>query len=64
MELQQKSYPGIEYYLRVNPSAGALYPNEVYFQVRNNKSFEDGIYHLEVSTSSIVLLKSIQKMKE
>lgn len=57
----KKSYPGIEYYLRVNPSAGALYPNEVYFQVRNNKSFEDGIYHLEVSTSSIVLLKSISE---
>ncbi|MEZ4694247.1 MAG: hypothetical protein R2837_09725 [Aliarcobacter sp.] len=40
----KKSYPGIEYYLRVNPSAGALYPNEIYFQVRNQEGFTDGIY--------------------
>ena len=56
----KKSYPGIEYYLRVNPSAGALYPNEIYFQVRNQESFDDGIYHFEVSTSSIVLLKKLE----
>ncbi|MDZ7819307.1 MAG: SagB/ThcOx family dehydrogenase [Aliarcobacter sp.] len=56
----KKTYPGIEYYLRVNPSAGALYPNEVYFQVRNTDGFEDGIYHLEVSSSSAVLLKKLE----
>ncbi|QKF78095.1 SagB family peptide dehydrogenase [Arcobacter defluvii] len=56
----KKTYPGIEYYLRVNPSAGALYPNEVYFQVRNIEGFEDGIYHLEVSSSSVVLLQTIK----
>ena len=56
----KKSYPGIEYYLRVNPSAGALYPNEIYFQVRNQEGFDDGIYHFEVSTSSVVLLKKLQ----
>ena len=56
----KKSYPGIEYYLRVNPSAGALYPNEIYFQVRNQEGFDDGIYHFEVSTSSIVLLKKLE----
>lgn len=56
----KKTYPGIEYYLRVNPSAGALYPNEVYFQVRNVDGFEDGIYHLEVSTSSAVKLQKIE----
>jgi len=57
----KKSYPGIEYYLRVNPSAGALYPNEIYFQVRNQEGFDDGIYHFEVSTSSVVLLKKLEK---
>ena len=56
----KKTYPGIEYYLRVNPSAGALYPNEVYFQVRNVDGFEDGIYHLEVVTSSAVKLQKIE----
>ncbi|MDD3055255.1 MAG: SagB family peptide dehydrogenase [Aliarcobacter sp.] len=56
----KKSYPSGEYYLRVNPSAGALYPNEVYFQVRNIDGFEDGIYHLEVGSSSVVLLQKIE----
>jgi SagB-type dehydrogenase family enzyme len=59
----KKTYPGIEYYLRVNPSAGALYPNEVYFQVRNQDGFEDGIYHLEVSSSSAVLLKKLEQLE-
>jgi len=56
----KKTYPNMEYYLRVNPSAGALYPNEVYFQVRNTSGFDDGIYHLEVSSSSAVLLKKLE----
>jgi SagB-type dehydrogenase family enzyme len=56
----KKSYPSGEYYLRINPSAGALYPNEVYFQARNIDGFEDGIYHIEVGTSSVVLLKKLE----
>lgn len=55
----KKTYPNMEYYLRVNPSAGALYPNEIYFQVRNEDGFEDGIYHYEVSSSSVTLLKKL-----
>ena len=56
----KKIYPNAEYYLRVNPSAGALYPNEIYFQARNVDGFEDGIYHLEVASSSAVLLKKFE----
>lgn len=55
----KKSYPGVEYYLRINPSAGALYPNELYFQVRGVEGLEDGIYHYEVSTHALTLLASI-----
>lgn len=55
----KKSYPGVEYYLRINPSAGALYPNEIYFQSRNQEGFENGIYHYEVSTNSVVLLQEL-----
>ena len=55
----KKSYPGVEYYLRTNPSAGALYPNELYFQARGVEGFEDGIYHFEVGSSSAVLLLPI-----
>ena len=57
----KKSYPSGEYYLRINPSAGALYPNELYFQVRGVESIEDGIYHYEVSSSSLTLLQNISE---
>ncbi len=52
----KKRYPSGEYYLRMNPSAGALYPNELYVQIRGVEGREDGIYHFEVSSSSLVLL--------
>ena len=55
----KKSYPSGEYYLRINPSAGALYPNELYFQARGVEYVEDGIYHYEVSSSSITRLQDI-----
>jgi len=55
----KKSYPSGEYYLRINPSAGALYPNELYFQARGVENVEDGIYHYEVSSQSISLLHRI-----
>lgn len=55
----KKSYPSGEYYLRINPSAGALYPNELYFQARGVEEIDDGVYHYEVSTASLTLLQGI-----
>jgi len=55
----QKTYPSGEYYLRINPSAGALYPNELYFQSRGVEGRVDGIYHYDVRISSLTLLQAI-----
>jgi len=55
----KKSYPGVEYFLRINPSAGALYPNELYFQARGVEGVADGIYHYQSRSSSIILLQEI-----
>ncbi|MEA5503706.1 nitroreductase family protein [Halotia wernerae UHCC 0503] len=42
--------------LRVNPSAGALYPTEVYIQIRGIEKMIDGIYHLEVENNCLTLI--------
>ncbi|MFN6465048.1 MAG: nitroreductase family protein [Nostoc sp. DedVER02] len=42
--------------LRVNPSAGALYPTEVYVQVRGVEGIVDGTYHLEVENNCLTLI--------
>ena len=52
----KKFYRDDAYYLRVNPSAGALYPTEIYLQIRGVKGFIDGIYHLEVARDSLTLI--------
>lgn len=57
----QKSYPGVTYALRTNPSAGALYPTEVYIQIRSVEGFEDGIYHFCPYESALVLLYALKQ---
>ncbi|MGK7951548.1 MAG: nitroreductase family protein [Xenococcaceae cyanobacterium] len=52
----EKKYKYDSYQLRVNPSAGALYPTEIYVQIRGIKGAIDGIYHLEVATNSLTLI--------
>jgi SagB-type dehydrogenase family enzyme len=52
----EKVYKDGPYKLRVNPSAGALYPTEVYVQVRGIEGMVDGIYHLEVENNSLTLI--------
>ncbi len=52
----EKTYRDGPYSLRVNPSAGALYPTEIYVQIRGVRGLIDGIYHLEVPTRSLTLI--------
>ncbi len=42
--------------LRVNPSAGALYPTELYVQIRGIAGIIDGIYHIEVANNCLTLI--------
>ncbi|MBD2385283.1 nitroreductase family protein [Cylindrospermum sp. FACHB-282] len=52
----EKLYKDVPYKLRVNPSAGALYPTEVYVQIRGVEGIIDGIYHLEVENNCLTLI--------
>ncbi|TAE58765.1 MAG: SagB/ThcOx family dehydrogenase [Nostocales cyanobacterium] len=51
-----KIYKDGPYQLRVNPSAGALYPTEVYVQIRGVDGFIDGVYHVEVANNCLTLI--------
>lgn len=52
----EKTYKNVSYKLRVNPSAGGLYPTEVYVQIRQIEGIIDGIYHLEVENNCLTLI--------
>jgi len=52
--------PSTHHHLRINPSAGALYPNELYFQARGVTGFDDGIYHYEPKNNQAVLLHKLE----
>lgn len=52
----EKVYKDGPYKLRVNPSAGALYPTEVYVQVRGIEGMVDGTYHIEVENNCLTLI--------
>ncbi|MEM9538214.1 MAG: SagB/ThcOx family dehydrogenase [Cyanobacteria bacterium P01_E01_bin.42] len=47
---------GVTHLLRVQPSAGALYPTELYVQIRGIKGMLDGIYHLEPQNNVLTLI--------
>jgi SagB-type dehydrogenase family enzyme len=57
----EKKYPDGIYHLRSVPSAGGLYPCEIYIQIRGVKGLLSGIYHYEPFSASITLLQEIDK---
>jgi len=57
----EKHYPDGDYLLRTVPSAGGLYPCEVYMQLRGIKGLISGIYHYEPHTSKLALIHEIEK---
>jgi SagB-type dehydrogenase family enzyme len=57
----QQNYLEGTYYLRTVPSAGALYPCEVYIQIRSVKELVDGIYHYEPLENNLTLLCEVEK---
>lgn len=44
--------------LRASPSAGALYPIEIYLVINNVSGLEKGIYHYSVASHNLELIKS------
>ncbi|MBW8000451.1 MAG: SagB/ThcOx family dehydrogenase [Planctomycetes bacterium] len=52
------SYPGLTYYLRAAPSAGALYPTVTYIIVKNVEGLTTGLYHYRVKDHKLHRLKA------
>ncbi|MCU0568294.1 MAG: SagB/ThcOx family dehydrogenase [Oculatellaceae cyanobacterium Prado106] len=52
----QKQYRDGVHALRVQPSAGALYPTELYVQIRGVEGLLDGLYHIEPQHERLTLL--------
>jgi SagB-type dehydrogenase family enzyme len=55
----QREYPNGTFYLRSVPSAGGLFPFEIYLQAREVDGLIDGIYHYEPYQKELVLLHRI-----
>jgi SagB-type dehydrogenase family enzyme len=55
----EKNYPDGVHTLRTNPSAGGLYPCEIYLQIRGVKGLLEGIYHYEPHAKALTLLHEL-----
>lgn len=54
-----KTYGKEKVDLRANPSAGGLYPCELYIQIRAVKGFISGIYHYEALENNLTLIHEL-----
>ena len=54
-----KTYGKEKVDLRANPSAGGLYPCEIYIQIRAVKGFVSGIYHYEALENTLTLIHEL-----
>lgn len=52
----EKAYKTYTAQLRIIPSAGGLYPTELYVQMRGIEGTIDGLYHVEVATNTLTLI--------
>lgn len=52
------AFKGKDFYYRSMPSAGALYPNEVYILVHSIKGIDPGLYHYQILDRSLTQLRS------
>ena len=50
-------YADKPFYMRASPSAGGLYPTEIYVIVQDYKGLENGIYNFQVSKQGIAYLQ-------
>lgn len=57
----EKHYSEGDYHLRTVPSAGGLYPCEVYIQLRGIKGLINGIYHYEPHTRKLTLIQEVER---
>jgi SagB-type dehydrogenase family enzyme len=51
-------HPDGDFYYRSAPSAGALYPCELYLMARSISGLEDGLYHYSIGRNALVKLRS------
>lgn len=57
-------YPGVKYFLRSAPSAGALYPAITYVFASSVNGMEPGLYHYDVKEHKLDLIDSGPELKD
>lgn len=64
LEVQSQRFEGESFFLRATPSAGGLYPLEIYPLVFNVDGLEPGLYHYSPKDHSLEVLRQTDKLRE
>lgn len=64
LEVQSVRFPGESFYLRGTPSAGGLYPLEIYPLAFNVDGLEPGLYHYSPKDHSLEVLRQSDTIRE